>query len=118
MAQTRKKQRKPADDKVARAREVSAAEPVEPLIREVRGERVILDSDLARVYGVPTKRLNEQVKRNPRRFPDDFVFQLTQAEANEILRSRSQSATLKRGENIKYLPTVSPSTAQSWPQTC
>jgi hypothetical protein len=71
------------------------------MIREIRGEKVILDSDLARLYGVTTKRLNEQVKRNRERFPDDFMFRLT---AKESADSRSQIATLKRGQNVKYLP--------------
>ncbi len=63
----------------------------------------MLDSDLAMLYGVETKRLNEQVKRNLNRFPEDFMFQLTQ---DEVVRSRSQIATLnaQRGQNIKYLP--------------
>ena len=47
---------------------------------QIRGKRVILDSDLAAAYGVPTRRLNEKIRRNPRRFPADFVFLLTQAE--------------------------------------
>src|SRR5205823_5241826 len=81
-------------------------EPVEPLIQIVRGERVILDADIARIYGVPTKRLNEQVRRNLEKFPSDFMFQLKGREANQMLRSRSQFATLKRGQNIKYLPYV------------
>ena len=78
-------------------------EPVEPLIRANRGERVILDSDLSRIYGVPTKRLNEQVRRNAERFPEDFVFRLSDAEAGSL---RSQIATLKtgRGRHRKYLP--------------
>ena len=64
----------------------------------------MLDRDLAELYGVSTKRLNEQVRRNSKRFPEDFMFQLTKEEANS---SRSQIATLKkRGENIKYLPFV------------
>jgi len=63
-----------------------------------------LDTDLGRLYGVTTKRLNEQVKRNRERFPDDFMFQLTMEEADRLRRSRSQIATLKRGQNIKYLP--------------
>jgi hypothetical protein len=67
-----------------------ALEPVEPLIHVVQGERVILDMDLARLYGVPTKRLNEQVKRNLDRFPPDFLFQLTLTEFDSL---RSQSAT-------------------------
>ena len=81
--------------------------PIERLERTIyfiRGERVILAADLAKLYGVTTKRLNEQVKRNRQRFPDDFMFQLTRDEADSIRLSRSQFATLKRGQNIKYLP--------------
>ena len=70
----------------------------------IRGERVILDSDLAAVYGVPTKRFNEQVRRNIKRFPSDFMFRLSRQETEELLCSRSQNATLKRGQNVKYLP--------------
>lgn len=71
----------------------------------IRGQKVMLDSDLAMLYGVETKRLNEQVKRNLSRFPEDFMFQLTE---NEYSSSRSQIATLKngRGSNLKYLPYV------------
>ena len=63
----------------------------------------MLDSDLAAVYGVTTKRLNEQVKRNRKRFPDDFMFQLTKEETEFL---RSQIATLKtgRGQHRKYRP--------------
>jgi hypothetical protein len=75
-------------------------EPVESLIHLIRGQRVIVDADLARVYGVPTKRLNEAVRRNSDRFPSDFVFQLARNEAEEFRRSRSQNAALKRGQNI------------------
>jgi len=64
--------------------------PVEPLIVTVRGQKVMLDCDLARIYGVPTKRLNEQVKRNAVRFPADFAFQLT---PENVAGLRSQSAT-------------------------
>ena len=78
--------------------------PIETLILNLRGQKVILDSDLAELYDVPTKRLNEQVKRNADRFPEDFLFQLTGEEAEEMRRSRSQFATLKQGQNIKYLP--------------
>jgi hypothetical protein len=77
---------------------------VDSLILTIRGQKVLLDADLASIYGVPTKRLNEQVKRNTDRFPEDFRFQLTREEAKEALLSRSQIATLKRGQNIKYLP--------------
>jgi hypothetical protein len=65
-------------------------QPVEDLIRVIRGQRVILDFDLALVYGVPTKRLNEAVKRNPDRFPADFAFQLA---AQEVTNLRSQFVT-------------------------
>src|SRR5438876_8069924 len=73
------------------------------LIYEVRDERVMLDSDLATIYGVKTKSLNLAVKLNRHRFPKDFVFQLTQDES-ELLRR--QIGTLKggRGQHRKYLP--------------
>ena len=77
---------------------------IESCILTFRGQRVILDRDLARIYGVETRRLNEQVKRNKERFPEDFTFQLTREEAEIWMRSRSQFATLKRGQNVKYLP--------------
>jgi hypothetical protein len=69
----------------------------------VRGKRVIIDTDLAELYGVPAKRLNEQVRRNPERFPPDFAFLLTSEEWEAL---RSQIATLKagRGRHRKYLP--------------
>ena len=54
------------------------------LIYEIRGQRVMLDADLARIYGVATKRLNEQFRRNRKRFPNDFAFQLTAREANSL----------------------------------
>src|ERR1022692_2408453 len=74
------------------------------MIRTIRGEKVILDSDLATLYGVETRILNQQVKRNINRFPSDFLFQLTQEEAETAFRSRSQIVILKRGMNIKYRP--------------
>jgi ORF6N domain len=87
-----------------RAEAPSTVEDIGLLIRTIRGQKVILDFDLAHIYGVPTRRLNEQVRRNARRFPSDFMFKLTAAESESLLRSRSQIATLKRGTNIKYLP--------------
>ena len=74
------------------------------LIITIRNQKVIVDRDLAEIYGVETRRLNEQVKRNPDRFPEDFMFQLTREEADFWACSRSQIAILKRGKNIKYLP--------------
>jgi hypothetical protein len=78
---------------------------IDPLIRTIRGHNVILDSDLAALYGVSTKRLNQQVQRNRERFPDDFMFQLTAEEAESL---RLQNATLKtgRGKHRKFLPYV------------
>ena len=76
-------------------------ERIERAIILVRGEKVMLDSELAEIYGVKTKRLNEQVRRNLKRFPTDFMFQLTAEEWDSL---RSQIATLKRGEHRKYLP--------------
>jgi hypothetical protein len=84
-------------------------ESIEDTILLIREQRVILDHDLARLYGVATKVLNQAVKRNLDRFPQDFMFQLTKAEAQEwerLKRSRSQIVTLNktRGTNIKYQP--------------
>ena len=76
-------------------------------IYEIRGQRVMLDFDLAALYGVETKALNQAVKRNIKRFEgDDFMFQLTKDESMTIDYSRSQIVTLnsKRGSNIKYMP--------------
>jgi hypothetical protein len=80
--------------------------PTEEITRAIlvlRGHRVLLDSELAALYGVTTKRFNEQVRRNAKRFPADFMFQLT---TEEISSLRSQFATLKlgRGQHRKYLP--------------
>jgi hypothetical protein len=73
------------------------------LIRTIRGQKVILDSDLAHIFGVPTFRFNEAVKRNRKRFPADFLFQLT---AEEFKSLTSQFAILKkgRGQHRKFLP--------------
>jgi hypothetical protein len=64
--------------------------PIEPRVLILRGTRVILDSELAELYGVQVKRLNEQVKRNAKRFPQDFMFQLSPSEDKNL---RSQFAT-------------------------
>ena len=80
------------------------AELIEAKIYLIRGQKVILDSDLAELFCVETKRLNEQVKRNLSRFPEDFMFQLTKEETQIWHRLRSQIATLKRGQHLKYLP--------------
>ena len=80
--------------------------PVEDIARSIiilRSHRVLLDSDLAEIYGVETRALNQAIKRNLARFPEDFCFQLT---AEEAAASRSQSVILNagRGQNVKFLP--------------
>jgi len=78
----------------------------------IRGKRVMWDRDLAMLYGVPVKVLNQAVKRNLKRFPNDFMYQLTKQEVANLRSqfatssSRSQFVTLKQGQNIKYLPYV------------
>ena len=74
-----------------------AVDNIEPLIKVIRGQQVMLDRDLATLYGVETKRLNEQVKRSIKRFPEDFMFQLTKDEC-----LRSQIVTLNAGRGQFY----------------
>lgn len=83
---------------------IAAVEKIEEKIHVIRGQRVMLDSDLAEVYQVATKVLNQAVKRNIRRFPEDFVFQLT-AEESESLRSRSVTSSARHGGR-RYSPYV------------
>jgi len=84
-------------------------EQIEQCIYIIRGERVMLDADLAKIYGVGTKRLNEAVKRNKKRFPSDFVFRLTNKEVDALRcqfgtsNMRSQIATASK-RNIRFLP--------------
>lgn len=78
-------------------------ERIERSILLLRGQKVMLDSDLAELYGVETKVLNRAVKRNIGRFPEDFMFQLTKEEYDSL---RFQFGTLKRGQHPKYLPHV------------
>ncbi len=78
--------------------------PDEVLINKIyliRNQKVMIDYDLAELYGVENKRLKEQVRRNIERFPEDFMFQLSAEEYHSL---RTQIATLKRGEHSKYLP--------------
>jgi hypothetical protein len=84
----------------------AGAEELERRIFTVRGHRVMLDEDLARLYGVTTKRRNEQVGRNPKRFPDDFAFRLTPQEV-AILRSQNATSSLIPAHGgRRYLPRV------------
>lgn len=82
--------------------EVKAASIQTDRIFFLRGQRVVLDEDLAAVYGVSTKRLNEQIKRNLARFTEDFLFQLSEQEVSDL---RSQFATSKAGRGgRRYRP--------------
>jgi len=78
--------------------------PIESIVSKIyiiRGQKVMLDSDLAELYGVRTKVFKRAVKRNIKRFPKDFMLQLTKTELDSL---RCQIGTLKRGEHSKYLP--------------
>ena len=74
---------------------------IEQRILTIRGKQVMIDKDLALLYGVETKRINEQVKRNLERFPEDFMFQLTQ---EECLRSQIATLNTSQGKHFKYMP--------------
>jgi hypothetical protein len=76
---------------------------VESLIRVIRGQRVILDADLAQVYGVPTRQLNQAVRRNPEKFPEDFAFQL---DSQEVINLRSQIVISSRHGGRRSAPWV------------
>ena len=94
---------------------------IQSKIYEIRGRKVMLDTDLAALYGVKTGRLNEQVKRNIERFPEDFMFQLTNGEY-EILKSQivtsnvliSQNATSNTSDNQKDAILKSQNATSSW----
>jgi hypothetical protein len=109
-------------------RVVIKPENIARLVFFIRGEKIMLDADLALLYGVSTKALNQAVKRNRGRFPEDFMFRLSRDEVTRLRSqfvtlksgedgsgwsrsvtspgsiSRSQTVTLKRGQNVKYLP--------------
>jgi hypothetical protein len=90
---------------VTKPKETGYLVPVERLtgaIIEIRGKRVILSHDLAAAYGVTTKRLNEQVKRNAERFPGDFVFQLTSDEKAEVVANCDHLALLRFSPSLPY----------------
>jgi phage regulator Rha-like protein len=81
---------------------IALARKVDSIIHVFRGQKVILDSDLAELYGVPVKHLNQQIKRNARRFPPDFLFQLSHAEYDN-LRSQIVTSSSAHGGR-RYLP--------------
>jgi hypothetical protein len=82
-------------------KQMVSIEQVEQMIFLLRGQKVMVDADLAALYGVETKALKRAVRRNIDRFPPDFMFELTKKEYAPL---RSQIGTLKRGEHSKYLP--------------
>jgi hypothetical protein len=84
-----------SDDKA-----VVAVERIEKLIHLIRGQKVMLDSDLAEIYGIPTHRLNEQVRRNLSRFPEDFAFQLTRQEFANLISQIAISSSGRRRTSI------------------
>jgi hypothetical protein len=71
-------------------------------IMTIRGQKVMIDADLAELYDVPTKRLNEQVRRNAARFPLDFMFQLTQLEKTEVVANCDHLAKLKFSKSLPF----------------
>lgn len=76
---------------------------IQSKIYEIRGHKVMLDRDLAEMYGVETRTLNQAVKRNIDRFPEDFMFQLTKEES---LRSQIVTLKMEQGKHLKYMPFV------------
>lgn len=100
---TDKIEKKESSELITKRDQLVGVDNIEPLIKIIRGQQVMLDRDLATLYGVETKRLNEQVKRNIQRFPEDFMFQLTK---DECLRSQIATLNEGRGQHLKYMPYV------------
>lgn len=83
----------------------NALVPIERIAQSIlviRGQKVIIDADLAALYGVPTKALNQAVKRNPARFPEDFMFRLSAAEKTEVVTNCDHLAKLKFAKTLPY----------------
>lgn len=90
---------------MAKAVKKSLLIPDEAVINKIlllRGKKVMIDKDIAELYGVSTKRLNEQVKRNNKRFPEDFMFQLTQEEKDEVVANCDHLKNLKYSPNLPF----------------
>ena len=85
-----------------KAREVILVEQIEPRILVIRGLKVILDSDLAELYGTTTRSLNQAVKRNAERFPSDFMFPLTAVEKGEVITNCDHLASLKFSSRLPH----------------
>ena len=104
---TDKIEKKESSELTTKSDQLVGVDNIEPLIKIIRGQQVMFDRDLATLYGVETKRLNEQVKRNIKRFPEDFMFQLTK---DECLRSQIATLNEGRGQHLKYMPYGKPPT--------
>ena len=87
---------------MAESKPVVKVGAIQQRILLIRGEKIIIDADLAEAYGVPTRRLNEQVKRNSQRFPDDFMFQLTATEKAEVIANCDHLERLKYSKSLPY----------------
>lgn len=101
MAEEREKIAGKASEPVANSDQLPEVIDIKPMIRVIRGQQVMLDRDLALLYGVETKRLNEQVKRNIERFPDDFMFQLGKEDV-EILKSQNATSSWGGDRRLPY----------------
>ena len=101
MAKDREKIEDKANEPVAICDQLPMAADIQLMIRVIRGQQVIIDRDLALLYGVETKRLNEQVKRNIERFPEDFMFQLSKEEV-EILKSQNATSSWGGNRRLPY----------------
>ena len=101
MAKDREKVEDKANEPVANSDQLPKVIDIKPMIRVVRGQQVMIDRDLALLYGVETKRLNEQVKRNIERFPDDFMFQLSKEDV-EILKSQNATSSWGGDRRLPY----------------
>jgi len=91
---------------ITKTPQISTNQPIFQKIYEIRGQKIMLDFDLAELYGVETKQLKRAVNRNLYRFPADFMFQLTEIEYNNVLRCQFGTLKKGRGEHRKYLPYV------------
>ena len=100
---TDKIEKKESSELTTKSDQLVGVDNIEPLIKIIRGQQVMLDRDLATLYGIETKRLNEQVKRNIKRFPEDFMFRLTK---DECLRSQIATLNEGRGQHLNYMPYV------------
>lgn len=85
------------------SKQIIPVEQIERTILEIQGQKVIIDADLATIYGTTTKRLNQAVRRNKDRFPDDFMFQLTEEEKSEVVTNCDHLVNLKYSPHLPYV---------------